>query len=365
MAKRQYFGETTSDDWEAYTSGTTSGLKTYVDLSHLNLKNIPHVTVSLEGDSNTWLVTGGSDVNTLFNKGFSVLIRSVDGQSITPATAKGFDWHVAYTVTSAPVARFDATTVGLVVTVDGSKSSDEDGALTDLTWDFGDNTPVVTGVVLPHTYGAVGTYKITLTAKDRFGVINRVSKKVTVTEIPANVFFSLNTVQNSGGVSRSLSASSDPALTAEITQTGGGPAEQWDATAWQTNDWVGKKWVFLTRGFGANYQRPYIKLTTTKTVKLDTMSFLHYHNHNAGKSSYPNYQVGLQISTSVNSGYSNIGLPFLASPTTHMKTQTINLDATILQPGTYYIQWVPTNIVHISDDYFALDDISLNVKLLN
>lgn len=444
-SKRQYFGKTTSDDWEAYTSGTTSGLRTYVDLSHLNLKNVPHVTVSLEGDSNIWMVTGGSDVYTLNNKGFSVFIRYdngvlANGQPVTLEVAKEYDWHLDYTVTSTPVARFDATASNLVVNFDGSKSSDEDGPLTVSTWDFGDNTGIFTGIAPSHTYSADGTYKVTLTVEDKLGVVNRLTKKisvvdlspianfdwtssfntikfngllsqprggrtivdwswnfgesasstntatgnnptheyaasgtyqvkltvkdsagdsssitipVTVTEVSRKLFWDIENVQNNGPISTAVGTSDSTSITAQISQTAGGPAENFSS-------WNPAKWVFLTRWFGQNY--PYIKLTTSTMVKLDSLSFKHLHNHSQGDPTW-SYQVGVQLSTNLNSGYSYIGNTFIADSATHQTIANMALGGQILQPGTYYIRWIPTVLASTGNGYFAIDDITLNLKV--
>jgi PKD repeat protein len=348
MTKRQYFGMTISDDWETFTSGSTKGLRTYVDLSHLNLKNVPHVTVSLEGDNDVWKVIGGSYLYTLDNKGFSVFIRYDSEQVLTLADAIQNDWHLDYTVTSIPIARFDTTISNLYVQGDGSKSSYEDQPLTRLIWDFGDNTAPVIGSAPSHSYSADGTYKITLTGEDKYGVINKVSKKVTVGASTATVFWNFDNSITTG-------ASSNPAISG-VASSVGGSIQLW---------WVSPDRVLFTQFFGQNYL--YIAITTTKIVKLSTVSFLHYHNHNPG---YPNehpYQVRLQISSTVNSNsaYSPIpGATFTADPITHMTVTTVNLGETLLQPGTHYIRWLP-NIATTSSGYFAIDNINLTVKVQN
>ncbi|MBG6180261.1 PKD domain-containing protein, partial [Arthrobacter sp. CAN_A1] len=62
----------------------------------------------------------------------------------------------------APVAAFTSTVNGLVVSVDGSGSSDSDGTVAGYAWTFGDGG-TATGVNASHTYGAAGTYPVRLT----------------------------------------------------------------------------------------------------------------------------------------------------------------------------------------------------------
>lgn len=48
------------------------------------------------------------------------------------------------------------------------------------TWDYGDGTPPSTGVALPHTYAAAGTYSIRLTATGALGDYNKATYTATI-----------------------------------------------------------------------------------------------------------------------------------------------------------------------------------------
>jgi hypothetical protein len=56
------------------------------------------------------------------------------------------------------------------VTFNGTESTDPDGYIVSLIWDFGDDTSGV-GEIPSHTYTSPGTYDVTLTAIDNYGAI--------------------------------------------------------------------------------------------------------------------------------------------------------------------------------------------------
>ncbi len=115
-------------------------------------------------------------------------------------------------VNQPPVAAFTSSTVNLVASFDGSSSSDPDGTVASYSWDFGDGGVLGTDAKPSHTYGAAGSYQVTLTVTDNLGLTNAVTKAVAVTAPPVNqppvaafTFSSVDLVASFDG-----SSSSDP-----------------------------------------------------------------------------------------------------------------------------------------------------------
>jgi PKD repeat protein len=82
---------------------------------------------------------------------------------------------------AAPVAAFTSTVSGLTASVDGSGSSDAEGAIASYSWNWGDNSAAGTGATASHAYTAAGTYQVVLTVTDAGGLTNSITKPVTVT----------------------------------------------------------------------------------------------------------------------------------------------------------------------------------------
>lgn len=83
-----------------------------------------------------------------------------------------------------PAAIIGPTVVNyLTVNFDGSASSDEDGKIASYLWDFGDGTTAADAATA-HTYGAAGTYTVTLTVTDDGSATGKASTSATVTAPP-------------------------------------------------------------------------------------------------------------------------------------------------------------------------------------
>jgi len=86
-----------------------------------------------------------------------------------------------------PVANVIASpasgTAPLEVDLDGSNSSDPDGAVVNFDWDFGDGT-TGSGVSIGHTYTIAGAYIVVLTVTDDEGAVGSASTLITVNATP-------------------------------------------------------------------------------------------------------------------------------------------------------------------------------------
>src|SRR5881396_3088900 len=108
---------------------------------------------------------------------FTVSLTVRDNQGATHSTAR------TVTVGGAnqpPVANFTSSCPTLTCSFT-STSSDPDGSIAGYSWNFGDGSPVVTTQNPSHTYGAGGTYTVTLQVTDNQGATNSHSQGVTVT----------------------------------------------------------------------------------------------------------------------------------------------------------------------------------------
>ena len=133
------------------------------------------------GDS-TPLVTTGSASHTYAAAGtYTVTLTVTDNRGGTDVTTKDITVSAA---NQLPTASFTSSSADLVLSVDGSGSSDPDGTVASYTWSWGDGTADTTGAAATatHTYATAGTKTVTLTVTDnRGGKSPVVSKQVTVT----------------------------------------------------------------------------------------------------------------------------------------------------------------------------------------
>ena len=82
-------------------------------------------------------------------------------------------------INPAPIASFTSIANGLTVTFNGSASTDPNGNIVNFNWNFGDASGG-NGVTQTHTYGASGTYTVSLTVTDNQGSQTTVSQQITV-----------------------------------------------------------------------------------------------------------------------------------------------------------------------------------------
>jgi len=102
-----------------------------------------------------------------------------------------------------PVAIFtyspETPLVNQPVTFNASASADPDGYIADYFWDFGDATSG-TGMIINHTYTAIGNYTVTLTVMDNDNLTDTATDGITVTGVMETmVFFNINPNPTSPG----------------------------------------------------------------------------------------------------------------------------------------------------------------------
>jgi PKD repeat protein len=78
-----------------------------------------------------------------------------------------------------PIASFTFSCSQLECTLDGRASSDPDGVITSWSWDFGDGQGG-SGDSILHTYGAAGSYAVSLTVTDDGGATDQLTRTVNV-----------------------------------------------------------------------------------------------------------------------------------------------------------------------------------------
>ena len=93
----------------------------------------------------------------------------------------------APTGNTPPTASLTASCTELDCTVDGSASSDPDGAVVGYAWDFGDGS-TGSGATASHAFATAGTYTIGLTVTDDGGATATTTDSVTVTASTGGAF---------------------------------------------------------------------------------------------------------------------------------------------------------------------------------
>jgi PKD repeat protein len=151
------------------------------------------------------------DGNAAFNTQFTT--SDVSGDYFHPSIAgqaklasvtwtAGYAWTVSPPPNVAPTAAFTSSCSGLTCAFTDA-STDSDGTIASWSWDFGDVSALSTATNPTHTYGADGTYNVTLTVTDNDGATGSVSAGVTVAAAPAPTPMWVSAITKSAVTSRS------------------------------------------------------------------------------------------------------------------------------------------------------------------
>ncbi len=112
---------------------------------------------------------------------------SIDDVSVFPvqlsaAQVANFRSLAAGGTSAAPTAAFTSSTNDLTAAFDAGSSTASTGqTISGYDWDFGDGSAHATTKTTSHTYGAAGTFPVTLVVTDSQGITNSTTKPVTVT----------------------------------------------------------------------------------------------------------------------------------------------------------------------------------------
>jgi PKD repeat protein len=132
------------------------------------------------GDSGTG--TGATASHTYAAGGtYTISLTVTDNRGGTNTTTQSVS--VAPPPNVPPTAAFTSSPDGTTVTFDGSGSSDSDGTVAAYAWNFGDGATSTTGAKVSHTYGATGTYSVSLTVTDNSGATNTATQNVVVSTV--------------------------------------------------------------------------------------------------------------------------------------------------------------------------------------
>lgn len=177
------------------------------------------VTLSLAGFAGTgsaqaWQLTSSNAITRVADVAYSgtILNATVPGQSVTlfVLPASGGNQPPVAAITATPVSGV----APLVVSFNGSGSTDSDGSISNYAWSFGDGSNG-TGATVSHSYAAAGTYAAALTVTDNQGATGTATALITVTSAanqPPVAAFTVSPVTGTAplAVSFNGSGSSDP-----------------------------------------------------------------------------------------------------------------------------------------------------------
>ncbi|KGM11077.1 LamG-like jellyroll fold domain-containing protein, partial [Cellulomonas carbonis] len=169
------------DAWHhVVASQSGAGMRLYVD--GVEVAAEPSVTVA-PSYAGYWKV--GGERSWVSQPYFAGTIDEVAvyASALTPAQVALHDELGRGPLNQRPTAAFTESVEDLSVAVDGSTSTDPDGAVESWAWEFGDGA-TASGATASHTYAAAGDYEVRLTVTDDRGATATTSRTVTVTDPP-------------------------------------------------------------------------------------------------------------------------------------------------------------------------------------
>jgi PKD repeat protein len=110
---------------------------------------------------------------------YTVTLTVTDDAGETDSAANEVTVSAGTATNTPPAAAFSYSCSGKLCDFSGDASTDDTGIAT-YTWDFGDGSPVGTGMQPTHTYSSPGSYSVTLTVADAEGATDSASAAVRV-----------------------------------------------------------------------------------------------------------------------------------------------------------------------------------------
>ncbi len=92
-----FYFKTSIDDWRVHND---FDITVRADISHLNLRNNPHVQVTLCGGSRHWDTTGSNSIYGLTPGTFDIYVKRASGGSLSPEQARQYGWYLSYVIHS-------------------------------------------------------------------------------------------------------------------------------------------------------------------------------------------------------------------------------------------------------------------------
>ncbi|BDZ46069.1 LamG-like jellyroll fold domain-containing protein [Naasia aerilata] len=193
---------------------SAAGMQLYVDGQYIG-SNSATTPQNYDG---YWRV-GGDNLNSWTNAPTSQYVTAkIDEVAIYGAALSSAQIKRHYSVaTGTPAAAFTGTTSSLTASLDGSASSDYDGAIAGWSWNFGDGTAAGTGATVAHTYASPGTYTATLTVTDNAGRTDTAKRSFSVADTTAPTVPGTPVVASNTGTTVSLTW---PASTDDVAVSG-------------------------------------------------------------------------------------------------------------------------------------------------
>ncbi|GIG28925.1 PKD domain-containing protein [Cellulomonas marina] len=194
------------------TLGAGAGLRATLSVTGSGPSSVQgKVWLAAQAEPTGWTVQATDSTPSLQGSGHAGVYAALSSSTTNGPVVVALDdvqvTNTAAVAAVAPVAAFTASTAKLTASVDGSSSTDSDGTVRSWAWTWGDGA-TSTGTTASHTYRSAGTYPVTLTVTDDWGLTSTTTRQVTVALAPPEAV--LTTTTDRLAVTADGTGSSDP-----------------------------------------------------------------------------------------------------------------------------------------------------------